>query len=140
MSQRYHEKREPRIRKTIEIDGILRDQRVKKIIEIDDTPKLSRIEKIIETDGLPILGRIKRVIGIENQESLTIQGQLSEKETQINKLESKNVVTNFSDKRERNVSKGRNELTKVGKENKKKGEVTRSRHEENNLKRYSLRS
>ena len=39
MSQRYHEKREPRTRKTIEIDGILRDQRVKKIIEIDDTPK-----------------------------------------------------------------------------------------------------
>ena len=71
------------------------------------------------------LARIKKIPEIENQENLTIQGDLWEKEKERIKLESKNVDAN--EKMERNVSKGSDELRDVVKENKKKEEVKRSR-------------
>ena len=44
-----------------------------------------------------------------SQENLEIQDKLPEKVKERNKLEQKNVVINFSDKRERNVRKGRDD-------------------------------
>ena len=44
-----------------------------------------------------------------SQENLEIQDKLSEKVKERNKLEQKNVVINYSDKRERNVRKSRDD-------------------------------
>lgn len=44
-----------------------------------------------------------------SQENLEIQDKLPEKVKERNKLEQKNVVINFSDKRERNLRKGRDD-------------------------------
>ena len=44
-----------------------------------------------------------------SQENLEIQDKLPEKVKERNKFEQKNVVINFSDKRERNVRKGRDD-------------------------------
>ena len=48
-----------------------------------------------------------------SQENLEIQDKLPEKVKERNKLEQKNVVINFSDKRERNVRKGRDDSVKL---------------------------
>ena len=64
------------------------EKRIKKLIEIGDIPRELKIKKIIETGGIPRLPIIKKIIKIDNQERLSIQGKLSEKEEERNKLES----------------------------------------------------
>lgn len=88
---------------------------------------------------IPRLSRIKRVMKIENRGSLLILGQLPEKVEEKNKLESEKTVVHNSGKREKNVSKVRDQFNERGRENKRKGEVKSLVQQESNLKKYPVR-
>ena len=49
-------------------------------------------------------------------------------------------MVHYSDKRERNARKGRDELSDLGRKSKRKREVKSSIQEKSNLKKYFLRS